>query len=1439
MKKLLYVILFVLSGCEATEFTVLDIFPFTVNVDVSTNSVYVGDKTEVSITISPEHIVEGTTYNVTPSIVKGNAEIYTNGTLLNNNESFTIDALNYSFSVLAKSIEEIEIAFIVTHGKDTQLNISESIVIVPEFRPLTISLVNNNNEYPLNRYSPITLSISGNASSSYDLNYQIENGQGKIYRQEGDSFVAFPPGESISISGGSHSLFYRPENVANGSHILRGHITASDNNMIPFSLNLTVANLKWDLQAAAETTNPKKKQPFRLTVILSSEDESIDHEVKFNVTGGLLNLKDDKGTIIEFGVWSVLEEGTHQFEYIAPEEGMLLLSIDIRDQNNFTKTSEIQLDVDSIPFFFVGFPAQNEVIINTPVLINLNLTSDFDLSDTALTFGLIQGNGVLKDLKGSVVFPATTLDLGLETTSFNYIPSSSGIHELQFTALVEGVEKTILIEIDVIESDFEFTAQSALANTQVTDSVGQNFTIDGFAGLKYNLSFTTSINGRFKYQNNYYTAGQSIEINQADIDNQAWSGEYIGDLSGTHVIIYTLRDSNGIEKTASTAIIFNSIDYNFTATAAATNVIGINPVDIVLSVASSAPISEIDYSFIITKGEGSLLNGSTPLTPTTKYKLPVGSSTLRFSPSSLEDHQISFTTQYGGVIKTVDVAISFTSTPVYNPFTASLSSVSSATVGSWISQEISFTNADDTKSFEFMYTTSGTGSLTYQGNIYSSGEKISIEKNDITKGVLKFQYIGLEAKQHNVELSISDGITTKDLISNLIFVSDYIAFSATISGASSSTIGNDLGQIITLSGTDDSKSFVLEYTTSGTGSVTYNGTSYLPGASIPIQKSDITGGTIALSYNGTSVGVHSIIYNLSDGITTKPLVSNPIFVSDYMAFSATISGASSSTIGTVLAQTITLSGADDRKSFTLEYTTSGTGSVTYNGTSYLPGASIPIQKSDITGGTIGLSYTGASVGVHSIIYNLSDGITTRPLVSNPIFVSDYMAFSATISGASSSTVGTALGQTITLSGADDRKNFTLEYTTSGTGSITYNGTSYLPGASIPIQKSDITGGTIALSYNGTTEGFHSVVFTIRDGITIKNLAANLVFSFEDFSFTTSYDTTVLRKGISRVLNININGSSQYEFKITSILASNVLNFDDAGIKIPLNTYRDLSGSSLMIKTDGLVGGTTIFEVEIKDKVSGIMKRSSPITVVVDDSFTATLVNPNDLLLGVFAFPINISIDGPTTSNYSVVVSATTINDVGSIVTFSIDDASGDGGAYETNIPIIERDQTLYIKLPTLTGGAYVDLRGSVELNVKIVDNDSKKEILMNKSLFINGTMHHSTYRVITSSLTSPGSVSYADTSINTGNLSRIDVFGEFNHFIPPADYYSAIGTCYNLYHDNELIQPNQIVKITSNIVIELVNNICSPPTYLTGVGYLSELRAFYIDVNFSPVIIFN
>ena len=1331
MKKLLYVILFVLSGCEATEFTVLDIFPFTVNVDVSTNSVYVGDKTEVSITISPEHIVEGTTYNVTPSIVKGNAEIYTNGTLLNNNESFTIDALNYSFSVLAKSIEEIEIAFIVTHGKDTQLNISESIVIVPEFRPLTISLVNNNNEYPLNRYSPITLSISGNASSSYDLNYQIENGQGKIYRQEGDSFVAFPPGESISISGGSHSLFYRPENVANGSHILRGHITASDNNMIPFSLNLTVANLKWDLQAAAETTNPKKKQPFRLTVILSSEDESIDHEVKFNVTGGLLNLKDDKGTIIEFGVWSVLEEGTHQFEYIAPEEGMLLLSIDIRDQNNFTKTSEIQLDVDSIPFFFVGFPAQNEVIINTPVLINLNLTSDFDLSDTALTFGLIQGNGVLKDLKGSVVFPATTLDLGLETTSFNYIPSSSGIHELQFTALVEGVEKTILIEIDVIESDFEFTAQSALANTQVTDSVGQNFTIDGFAGLKYNLSFTTSINGRFKYQNNYYTAGQSIEINQADIDNQAWSGEYIGDLSGTHVIIYTLRDSNGIEKTASTAIIFNSIDYNFTATAAATNVIGINPVDIVLSVASSAPISEIDYSFIITKGEGSLLNGSTPLTPTTKYKLPVGSSTLRFSPSSLEDHQISFTTQYGGVIKTVDVAISFTSTPVYNAFTASLSSVSSATVGSWISQEISFTNADDTKSFEFMYTTSGTGSLTYQGNIYSSGEKISIEKNDITKGVLKFQYIGLEAKQHNVELSISDGITTKDLISNLIFVSDYIAFSATISGASSSTIGNDLGQIITLSGTDDSKSFVLEYTTSGTGSVTYNGTSYLPGASIPIQKSDITGGTIALSYNGTSVGVHSIIYNLSDGITTKPLVSNPIFVSD------------------------------------------------------------------------------------------------------------YMAFSATISGASSSTVGTALGQTITLSGADDRKNFTLEYTTSGTGSITYNGTSYLPGASIPIQKSDITGGTIALSYNGTTEGFHSVVFTIRDGITIKNLAANLVFSFEDFSFTTSYDTTVLRKGISRVLNININGSSQYEFKITSILASNVLNFDDAGIKIPLNTYRDLSGSSLMIKTDGLVGGTTIFEVEIKDKVSGIMKRSSPITVVVDDSFTATLVNPNDLLLGVFAFPINISIDGPTTSNYSVVVSATTINDVGSIVTFSIDDASGDGGAYETNIPIIERDQTLYIKLPTLTGGAYVDLRGSVELNVKIVDNDSKKEILMNKSLFINGTMHHSTYRVITSSFTSPGSVSYADTSINTGNLSRIDVFGEFNHFIPPADYYSAIGTCYNLYHDNELIQPNQIVKITSNIVIELVNNICSPPTYLTGVGYLSELRAFYIDVNFSPVIIFN
>ena len=482
MKKLLYYSsIFLLITCEKQDFEVVDIFDFTIATSVLEEKNYVNETSTIVLKILPKKSIATAKYTFHYALNKGSAllfydhkKIATEQTILTGNTSIDLE-------LIPANLDLIEITITVQHAEDDKLIHTEVVKLKPVYKEFSLELFAQEDEFPLNQYSPVNLRISsavGTEDDLYNFSYQVENGYGYFYLQNKENnYTPLDYEKSHYFTKGLHKIYYKPGNVAAGKHTLNIKIEGPDGHLKEEVLELKITNLHWQFEASVETTSPKKNQKYDLVINVDQQGLGIENFIRFEAAGGTLKVFNPEGKQVDLGLWNRIEEETFIFSFISSEEAESTIIVTMKDQNDHQTEKVIQISTTKIPFSIEGFPERNEVILNTDILINIAVSSEFKTDKLEYSYGLLQGNGTLKDASGVVLLPANKIDAKIGTTSFLYKPKNIGQHKIKFTAYLDGQLHSVEVDLSVVFSDFVFSAESAVTKTFVKDTLKQNFNI--------------------------------------------------------------------------------------------------------------------------------------------------------------------------------------------------------------------------------------------------------------------------------------------------------------------------------------------------------------------------------------------------------------------------------------------------------------------------------------------------------------------------------------------------------------------------------------------------------------------------------------------------------------------------------------------------------------------------------------------------------------------------------------------------------------------------------------------------------------------------------------------------------------------------------------------------------------------------------------------------
>ena len=264
MKKKLLVFwaLLIVSFCQEQDFEVLDVFSFDVSASLLEDQAFVHKKATISLKIIPEKMITTASYYVEYSFDRGTGKIYIDGKERIQEEKTEIDTQAVEIEFIAENTDPVAITFRVEHANDSSLFKTVSINIDPTYQKFEVNLFSNSDQFPLNEYSPISLRVNSESEDNnreYHLNYEVASGQGSLYIGSNATYQALPLDEEHLFKEGLHHLFYKPDKVGTGKHIIRLRMTAVDGNVVEQEVTFIVTNLNWSFEAALETTSPKKK----------------------------------------------------------------------------------------------------------------------------------------------------------------------------------------------------------------------------------------------------------------------------------------------------------------------------------------------------------------------------------------------------------------------------------------------------------------------------------------------------------------------------------------------------------------------------------------------------------------------------------------------------------------------------------------------------------------------------------------------------------------------------------------------------------------------------------------------------------------------------------------------------------------------------------------------------------------------------------------------------------------------------------------------------------------------------------------------------------------------------------------------------------------------------------------------------------------------------
>jgi len=322
--------------------------------------------------------------------------------------------------------------------------------------------------------------------------------------------------------------------------------------------------------------------------------------------------------------------------------------------------------------------------------------------------------------------------------------------------------------------------------------------------------------------------------------------------------------------------------------------------------------------------------------------------------------------------------------------------------------------------------------------------------------------------------------------------------------------------------------YSLIFTSTGTGILNYKGTEYQEG-----QLINIVPGTFSGVYTGSDETSHEITFKVTND-NNKPVEKTAAATINYtyyqseFTFTATTNQTDLFVNDTTYIDFDLTENLKDQVTYTLVYTTSENGIFNYGGTEYAAGENI-----NIIPGTSSGVYVGTVDGTHNLQFSVTNS-NVHPQTHTENISVNYTYYSSdfNIIGLPEETNvnvndSVKINFTLTELLKTPDVNYTMNFTSNGAGTFTYNGVTYYATQTMQIQPGQFNG-----KYVGTDAQTHNIVFHVyndNQNPVLHDVDVTIIFQNNDYDIgVTPLTGSTYPKERTQDYFLTINGGGDTE-----------------------------------------------------------------------------------------------------------------------------------------------------------------------------------------------------------------------------------------------------------------------------------------------------------------------
>ena len=1026
-------------------------------------------------------------------------------------------------------------------------------------------------------------------------------------------------------------------------------VTDLDDRIETIELLYNVVHNPFEWEANATSTDVTINQLTPLTLLLNNtgEDESVTYvsNITFLQGAGTLFYTDDNGSStleIEQGISYEIEEGAHLYNLTLDQTGITIINFEGTDSNGQSIDNTLTYNVGLIDYTYTGASQNNTLYVGQTTNINQEINEILGSGDNYnVRYEFVNGSGSLsRQFNGSseTLLPGVNYSVEANAFYWEFEATEIGNTEIQFFAINDsGVEREIKIIINVLNGAFQFSAIPTQNFGSVNGAIAINFDINelGPSGAPYTMIYQSTSNGQFVYNGITYLPGEVINFRPLN-----FSGEYTGLAQGNHDIIFTVTNNFADSVTDDMTLLFNKDAFVFTAAAEQQNITVSNSVDFNFNITDSDSGATYQIYYTVSgTGNGVLSNGGNIYDAGVLYNVLPNAFSWDFEAVSVGSLTYTFIVENNsGVQQSQVINVNIDSAPACQFNFTAIPAENSSFVGDQVAINFNVNTTVGGTNYELIFTTSESGTLSYNGVVYSPGQVIPL---GASPNSFVANYAGTNAASHSLDFTITcDGGTNETESASIDF--ENIDFNLTSSGDTSLYINTieDFNLFLSQTTTDPTITYNVVFSlgsgTVGNGNITASDNSPIVlGTSYPIIL-----GSAGFNFEGTAVGLVNIVASVTDSNNVMHDTTIAMQIEDISyTFTAapqnnTVGSGGSTPINMSIDEDL-FSGADYEVKYVV---TSGSATVTNNGT--VLNTNTYYQT---TIGNFAWTFQAQNPGTVELLFTAKNTTTNEEqtqAVTINIDSAPACQFNFTaIPAENSSFVGDQVAINFNVNTTVGGTNYELIFTTSESGTLSYNGVVYSPGQVISLGSNP---GAFVANYSATNDGPHELAFSINcDSGTTESQNTSIIFTNTDFSLSTVGDGTLFLNTVKDFFTIITQNTSDasVNYNVTFSIESGSTGNGEVYLNnnlVALGIPQAISLGNTAFEFLGTISGEVTLLVSVTD--SNNNTHTSTIDFAIEDvnfNFTATPQDGSIILGENTNVYFNISESANSGTNYNI------------------------------------------------------------------------------------------------------------------------------------------------------------------------------------------------------------